>query len=134
MNILFVDDHPESKVNCAIEHLTNKGINFKHVTKTCVNSACRYVATHSHEIDLAVIDLGLPHFKDGSMYSEISGIFIIDELARKKIKIPVIINSTTAIPDEEDYLKNRKKNFSKILHIASLEPEWFESFVRDLMS
>ena len=131
MNILFVDDQPIFKVKLAIDYLKTKGIDFSFVIEKSVNSALRYINNHKNEIDLAVVDLGLPTFNDGESYGALEGLYVINFIYRKNPKIPIIINSSTVIPNEKEYLND---NFSDatIVHVPNLDLQWFEDYVRKL--
>ena len=131
MNILFVDDQPVLKVEHAINHLKTKGIEFSLVVEKSVNSAIRYINTHKNEIDLAFVDLGLPIFNNGEGYAPLEGLYVIDFIYRKNPKVPIIINSSTVIPDEEAYLNDRFPE-ATIVHVHNLDFEWFEDYVKKL--
>ena len=99
--ILFVDDEPEMKVDPLIDWLKEKEISFSYELKRSVNAALRYIDEHSSEINLIVTDLGLPIFDNGEGWTTLRGMLIVDQVVRKKLKIPVIINSTTEPPKEK---------------------------------
>ena len=99
--ILFVDDEPEMKVDPLIDWLKEKEISFSYELKRSVNAALRYIDEHSSEINLIVTDLGLPLFDNGEGWTTLRGMLIVDQVVRKKLKIPVIINSTTEPPKEK---------------------------------
>jgi len=132
MNILFVDDQPQWKVEPSINYLKSKEIDFSYVIEKSVNGARRYIKDHINEIDLAVVDLGLPTFNNGQLYGPIEGLDVIDFIYWQNPKLPIIINSSTVIPNEEKYLND---NFSdaNIVHVPNLDLEWFEDYVRKLL-
>ena len=101
MNILFVDDTPEVKVEPIIQYLQKANIEFTYEIKKSVGDACRYIDKNYSSIDLAIIDLGLPAFDDGTIYDELNGLHIVDLLIRKNKKLPIIINSTTHLPNSK---------------------------------
>ena len=132
MNILFVDDQPILKVTQAIDHLKTKGIDFSFVIEKSVNGALQYIDNHKNEIDLAVVDLGLPILNNRQLYGHLEGMQVIDTIYWTNPKIPIIINSSTVIPDEEKYLND---NFldATIIHVPDLDLQWFEDYVRKLL-
>lgn len=133
MNILFVDDQPDYKIETAINYLKMKGIDFSYVIEKSVNGALRYIKNNLNEIDLAVVDLGLPILNDGYGYGNLEGLNVVKFLYRRNHNLPIIINSTTIIPDEERYIND---NFAdaNIVHVPNLDFEWFENYVRKLLS
>lgn len=101
LRILFIDDQPDFKVLPAINYLENKKIDFSYEIIKSAVCAMRYIFKNADNIDLIVLDLGLPLYEnDYSEYDKLEGIFIISQLLRKNLKIPVIINSETDIPNE----------------------------------
>lgn len=132
MHILFVDDSPRFKVQHAIKHLEGENVDFSYEIVGSVNSACRYLANHSIEIDLAIIDLGLPQFDNGHSYNELNGLLIIKEILRKNINILTIINSTTKIPNEEELVKQYTDQNTVIQHIQFLDGKWLSNFIKQL--
>lgn len=100
MNIMFVDDNPGKKVNPLINYLEEHCTEFTSIVIGSTNSAIRYISEHGGEVDLAVVDLGLPMFDDGTEYNILRGLDIIESMYKEYTKIPIIINSTTDIPEE----------------------------------
>lgn len=132
MNILFVDDQPDFKVETAINYLKMKEIDFSYVIEKSVNGALRYIKNNLSEIDLAVVDLGLPMFNNGDGYGTLEGLNVIKFIYRRKPNLPIIINSTTIISDEERYINDNFVN-ANIIHVPNLDFEWFEDYVRKLL-
>ena len=130
LNILVVDDFPKLKTDVALQYLKcNSRINFKCEYVTDVNSAKRYIKDNESKIDIVILDLGLPIIQDGDL-GALNGLDVLKFMKRYKIKIPVIINSTTAIPDEEAFIKAFKDVGITIKHIASLNGEWLAHFIQ----
>lgn len=133
MNILFIDDCPKEKVIPLIEYLKAKNIEFTYEIDECVNSAIKYIFpkfnTLNNEIDLIITDLGLPRYEDGSDYGLLNGLDIIDELIRKDVSIPVIINSATKIPNLHEYAKIYQKNNRFFSYVESLTGLWLENYI-----
>lgn len=100
MHVLFVDDQPREKVKDVISYMTARCPEFSYDIVGSVISAFAYLKELEGAIDLAVVDLGLPESDDGENYRSLNGLEIIDEICRKYPKIPVLINSTTAVPSE----------------------------------
>jgi CheY-like chemotaxis protein len=132
MNILFIEDNPEYKIKHVIEYLKTKKLDFSYkIVKSC-SSAMRYLFKHFNEIDLIILDLGLPFSDDGSEYDSLEGLFIIEELLRKNIKIPVIINSTTEIPNEKELFEKYLKQNSIIQHVPELKGNFLFDFIKNI--
>lgn len=132
MHILFVDDSPGLKVQPAINHLKGENLNFSYEIVGSVNKACRYLCNHLNEIDLAIIDLGLPQFDNSHNYNELNGLSIIKEMLRKNINIPTIINSSTKIPNEEEFIKQYATKNTVIKHVDFLDGKWLSNFIKQL--
>lgn len=130
MKILFIDDSPETKVQLAIDCLKYKKIEFDYVIVKCLIEAFRYLNQNSNKIDLIVIDLGLPLYSDGSDYSNLLGLEIVDEIKRLNITAPIIINSTTEIPNEDNYLNNLKERGIIIEHVEFLTGKYLIEFLQ----
>lgn len=127
-NILVVDDLAEFKVSSALNHLKNCGIKFKCEYAETVNEANRYIKNHSDSIHLIILDLGLPLIQGGD-YDPLNGLYVLQFMKRYKIKIPVIINSSTAIPDEQDLLEECSDASLVVKHVSSLEGDWLKQFI-----
>ena len=112
MNIIFVDDQPQFKIQEAINYLKEKKAKFNYEIFKSSNLALRHIIKNLSEIDLIVLDLGLPKFDDGSYYEKYEGLFILNRIMDNTKDIPIIINSTTVIRSS-DY---------------KTEKEYFESF------
>jgi len=104
MKILFIDDFKQEKVIPLVNYLNHIQFNFSYEILENVNDALIYIFTHLDEIDLIITDLGLPRYKDGSDYDLLNGLDILDELIRKDVSIPVIVNSETKIPNICEYV------------------------------
>lgn len=132
MNILFVDDQPEIKVRQAIEYLEQKQLDFTYTIAKSYHSAVKYLSKNLKKTDLAVIDLGLPIYENGDGYSKLEGVNIISLICWRNNKMPIIINSTTDIPDEEEYLKPYISEGANIQHVKTLYGEWLYEFIKNL--
>ena len=130
--ILFVDDKPKIKLNSAITYLENRKVDFTYAIKNSVNSALLYLDTHKDEIDLVVLDLGLPQFDDGTGYKELNGLFVMERLFKETYNIPVVINSTTKIPDGKNRLKPYIDQGAIIQHLHYLYGEWLFEFLKKI--
>lgn len=134
MEILFVDDNPKGKVMPLIEYLNEAGIDFSYDIVENVNSAIKYIFTHIDEIDLIITDLGLPRYEDGSDFELLNGLDIIDELIRKDISIPIIVNSATKIPNLLEYAKTYKKNNRLFSYVESLTGLWLKYYLEEYIN
>lgn len=120
MKILFIDDNPLGKITPIIEYCKLEQIEFQYEIVQSVNSAIKYIFSNLNEIDLIVSDLGLPRYDDGSDYGILNGLDIIDELIRKNINIPIIINSTTDIPNLRKYADLNTPINQRFYYVQSL--------------
>ena len=110
MNIVFVDDQPEYKIQEAIKYLKEKKLKFDYSIFKSSNSALRYIVEKLSKIDLIILDLGLPKIDDNNyLYDKYEGLFILKQILRKTTDIPIIINSTTVIRHKN--YKNEKEYF-----------------------
>lgn len=100
MNIMFVDDNPMDKVSHLVKHLKENDTDFTYNVINDVESAVQYIDQNFNQIDLAVLDLGLPMADNGSGYSSLAGLIIVEKIIEINPKIPVIINSTTEVPEK----------------------------------
>lgn len=119
MNILFVDDQPELKVQEAIKYLKEKKLNFDYSIFKSSNSALRYIVENLSKIDLLVLDLGLPKSDDNNyLYDKYEGLFVLEQILRKTKDIPIIINSTTIV---KPYDRKNEKEYFKTFSPAVIE-------------
>lgn len=99
MQILVVEDDKTKRENVEF-FLESRKIEYH----TCeyVNQALKYIIRNKNEISGVILDLGLYLFDNGD-YDRYNGLEILAEMQRKKINIPVLINSTTEVGmiDEE---------------------------------
>jgi len=132
MHILIVDDCPEFKVQHVIRYFESKKLDFSYEIVKSYHSASKYIAEHVNEIELAIVDLGLPMFDNGENYNELEGLVIVDRILRKKISIPIIINSTTEIPNEAEYFERYTNRNAIIKHVQFLDGKWLIDFISQL--
>lgn len=132
MNILFVDDIPDLKVNPTIEYLKKESLDFSYKIVKSVATASLYITNHLNEIDLAIIDLGLPMLDGAHRYNSLDGLVILDKILSQNVNIPTIINSTTEIPDEKEYLKLYTDEGAIIKHIKLLDGKQLIDFINQL--
>ena len=132
MRILIVDDKPKFRVQPTINFLREKNVDFNYTIVKSVNSALQYIDEHLNEIDLAIIDLGLPHLDNDRGYSELNGLLVIEHLLNKTINIPIIINSEKRINQEKYRLKPYIKQGAVIQHLNFLYGEWLIEFLKKI--
>ena len=138
MNIVFVDDQPEYKIQEAIKYLKEKNLNFDYSIFKSSNSALRYIVENLSKIDLIVLDLGLPKIDDNNyLYDKYEGLFVLEQILRKTKDIPIIINSTTVIR-HENYKTEKEyfKSFSPavIEHVEHLTGFYLYEFLETYLS
>ena len=145
MNIFIVEDQPRFKVEPALEYLKLKKVKFDYKLFSSVCGALRYLRNNFSEVDLAIIDLGLPWFEGEPIENKIEGLDVIYEIMHKNfeenLNIPIIINSTTKIEGangetEEEYFKDYfGEDFKiKIEHVDCLKGSWLYEFLQNNMS
>ena len=132
MRILIVDDKPKFRVQPTINFLREKNVDFNYTIVKSVNSALQYIDEHLNEIDLAIIDLGLPHFDNDRRFSELNGLLVIEHLLEKTIDIPIIINSEKRVVKEKSRLKPYIKQGAVIQHLNFLTGEWLVEFMKKI--
>lgn len=121
MFILIIEDEKDEKLGNVLEYLNNNQyIDFELVEDE--KSAREYLAKHSSKIDAIITDLGLPFDKKSTedKYNPFSGIEIIDCMAVRNRRIPVIINSAA----ELDELLERRISDIDYTHIESLAEQY----------
>ena len=130
MNILVIDDLPEFKAQITLEELKELGINLQEKYIVSVNSAIRYIFSNYSAIDLIILDLGLPIMDDSFEMNELNGLMVLSFLVRKKIYIPVVINSTTTIPNENEVLEDYTAKGLNVCHTKKLTADWLYSYIQ----
>lgn len=133
MNICIIEDQPKFKVQEAINYLKEKKIKFNYIIFKNSSSALQYLMTNLSNINLIILDLGLPKLENGNYYNKYEGLFILNKILSKTKKIPIIINSTTAIhtedyTNEKEYLKNL--NPAIVEHIDRLTGYYLYEFIK----
>ena len=94
MRIVVVEDDKNKREFVAMYLETN---NIEMVSFTSIMPAIKYVTQHFKEVSGIVLDLGLVSYDDSYDYDSEKGLILVEELTRKKIEIPILINSTTEI-------------------------------------
>lgn len=92
--VVLVEDN-EGKKDNLIPILEKEGIEY--IVFSSINPTLKFVVEPSNKIDGIILDMGLPVFDDGRNYKVYGGIEILEELKRKEINIPVLINSEQLI-------------------------------------
>lgn len=132
MHILFVDDSPAIKVQNAIDFLKrNTELDFTYEIIGNVEDSFSYIEEHKEEISLMVVDLGIPVNSKGEDYDSLNGMNVISYGITYAKNIPIIINSTTKMPDESEFLSNCQKMGVTIEHVQYLDGEWLLSFIKE---
>ena len=133
MNICIIEDQPKFKVQEAINYLKEKKIKFNYIIFKNSSSALQYLMTNLSNINLIILDLGLPKLDNGIYYNKYEGLFILNKILSKTKKIPIIINSTTAIhtedcTSEKEYFKNLSPAI--VEHIDRLTGYYLYEFIK----
>lgn len=129
--ILFVEDEPNYKLDVLFRWFDLKNIHVEYEILGSVNEAKRYLANKENKVDLIVTDLGLPLFKNGRVTNLLQGMEIVYDMWEFNTEIPVIINSTTAIPNlqwaQEEY-HLRGQQLYKVDSIMDMQ-DWLMEFL-----
>ena len=94
MKILLVEDDA-LKRTYIIEFLKSRNIDVHWCYS--VNPAIKYCLNNLKKVSGIILDLGLTSYDKSNDYEFEKGLVLVKELTRKKIKIPILINSTTYI-------------------------------------
>ena len=94
--ILIVEDQPELKVEMLLKLLESDKIKFEYEIVKSVTSAKRYLHKRANEVDVIIMDLGLPIFDGELVTNLLEGVHLIYDLEDFDVKVPVVINSTTS--------------------------------------
>ena len=94
MKILIVEDDREKRL--FLEYNLKKK-NIEICLFSSVNPAIRYVVQYANQIDGIILDLGLTSYDSSDDYSFTKGLNLVKELTRKRIEIPILINSSTYV-------------------------------------
>ena len=94
MTIFIVEDQ-ELKRKELTDFLTSNEIKFE----TCeyVYPALRYILANREDISGIILDLGLQSAPDVHDLNPYKGLDVVNELDRKNINIPILINSSTEV-------------------------------------
>ena len=129
--ILIVEDMPELKLDMLIRMLEIEKVEFEYEIVKSITSAKRYLSKRGNKVDVIISDLGLPIFDDEMVTNLLEGVGFIDDLKDFDIKVPVIINSTTSIPNYEMKKSNWERDgleVHKTEFILSMK-NWFVAFL-----
>ena len=94
MKIVVVEDDKNKREFVAMYLESN---NIEMIPFVSIMPALKYVTQHFKEISGIILDLGLVSYDDSYDYDTEKGLILVKELTRKKIEIPILINSTTEI-------------------------------------
>ena len=94
MKILVVEDDRRKKKYLE-EFLKARNIDMHH--SKSIRPAIRYALKYSTEISGIILDLGLTSYDNSNDYEFDKGLELIKELTQRKVKIPILINSSTYI-------------------------------------
>lgn len=129
--ILFVEDQPDLKLYELFNWLNYKGISVEYEIVGSVTEAKRYLFDKSNKVDLVITDLGIPRFKGERATNLLEGMAIVYDMWEFNTEVPVIINSTTIVPNfeyaKEDY-EERGQQLYKVDSIMDMK-EWLVDFI-----
>ena len=94
MKILIIEDS-QYKRDQIIKFFKDEDIEF--AVCEYVNSALRYIRANNSDIAGIILDLGLETMPGAHDATPYRGLDVLEELRRKKIDIPVLVNSTTPV-------------------------------------
>lgn len=129
--ILFIEDRPDLKLYLLFDWFKYKGISVEYEVVESVVEAKRYLSNKQNAPDLIVTDLGIPHFKGERVTNLLEGMEIIYDMRRFNTEAPVIINSTTVIPNFDSVKAEYDIRGQKLYKVNSIMDmkEWFMDFL-----
>ena len=139
INILVVEDQPAFKVEDALDYLKFKNLKCEIKMFSSAVSSMRYIRDNLSEIDLAIIDLGIPYFENEPIRSKTQGFEVIQEIERLIRNLSIIINSTTKLElshdmtEEEYFADSRARCGITMEHIEELEGSYLYEFIEKNM-
>lgn len=95
MKILVVEDNASKRMQIE-EFLKTKGVKFE--TIGYVEPALKYIAENQNDISGIILDLSLKTDENSNDYHPKKGLVISEELNKRKIDIPIMLNSETLMP------------------------------------
>lgn len=108
-----------------------KNIRVEYEIVGSVTEAKRYLCNKDNKLDLIVTYLGLPVFKGERVKNSLAGMDIVFDMYKFNTDVPVIINSTTVVPNF-DYAKekydSRSQSLYKVDSIMDMK-EWLMDFL-----
>ena len=129
--ILFVEDEPYLKLDVLFTWLELKNITVEYEIVGSIAAAKRYLANKENKVDLVVTDLGLPRFDGERVMNLLEGMTIVYDMCKFNTQVPVIINSTTVIPNferaQEEY-EERGQQLYKVNSIMRMK-DWLMDFL-----
>lgn len=129
--ILFVEDQPEYKLDTLFYFLKKKDIKFEYEVAGSVTEAKLYLSKKTNKVDLVVTDLGLPIFEGEMVNNSLQGMDIVLDMWKFNTEVPVVINSTTVVPNfnyvKEEY-EERGQKLYKVDNIIQIR-EWLMDFL-----
>lgn len=130
--ILFVEDQPMYKLNALLQYFKMKKVDVEYEILGSVTEALRYLSNKNNKVDLVVTDLGLPIFKGEMVNNLLNGMDIVNYMYKFNTVAPVIINSTTVVPNF-DYVKEdydlRGQQLYKVDNIMEMK-DWILEFLQ----
>lgn len=131
--ILFVEDQPTYKLGALLQYLKMKKVDVEYEILGSVTEALRYLRNKNNKVDLVVTDLGLPIFKEEMVNNLLTGMDIVNYMDMFNTVAPVIINSTTVVPNF-DYVKEdydlRGQQLYKVDNIMEMK-DWILEFLQN---
>lgn len=130
--ILIVEDQPALKIELFITLLEKQNIPFEYELVGSITSAKRYLARNANCVDLIITDLGLPIFDGEYVNNLLEGVNLINDLEDFDVEVPVVINSTTQIPDfkfKKAEWETRGLKIYKTEYILDMK-NWFVEFLK----
>lgn len=123
MKILVVEDDIFKRQNIEC-FLYARNIDMHLVSS--VNPAIEYIIEHSDEISGVLLDMGLSSYDGAPDYHSQKGLEVVNELTKRKINIPILINSSTLI--NMSFIMENNKNVKGQMCINTdgyKKLEWF---------
>lgn len=129
--ILFIEDQPELKLYELFNWINLKELYFDYEIVGSITEAKRYLFNKANKIDLVITDLGLPYFKGERVTNLLEGMDIVYNMKKFNTQVPVIINSTTIVPDFERIKEKFEERGQKLYKVNSIMDmkDWLKDFI-----
>ena len=129
--ILFVEDQSDIKLGALFDWFKLNNINVEYELVGSVTEAKRYLFKKSNKVDRVITDLGIPRFKGERVTNILEGMEIVYDMWAFNTEVPVIINSTTEVPNFERVKKEYEQRGQQLYKVNSIMymEDWLKNFL-----